>query len=72
MLMTPKEADEAAQNWRGMDGATAWHLIDRHADNWAEVGEMMDAWLRANTTPLPPNATSHRSAACGASAGLTG
>lgn len=56
MLMTPKEADEAAQNWRGMDGATAWHLIDRHADNWAEVGEMMDAWLRANTTPLPPNA----------------
>ena len=23
MLMTPKEADEAAQNWRGMDGATA-------------------------------------------------
>lgn len=46
--MTPQEADER-QNWQGMDGATAWHLIERHADNWSEVGEMMDAWLRANT-----------------------
>lgn len=45
--MTPKEAD-AAQQWAGMDGATAWHLIDRHADGWDEVGEMMNAWLRAN------------------------
>jgi len=27
-----------------MDGAIAWHLIERHADGWAEVGEMMDAW----------------------------
>lgn len=45
--MTPEEADKA-QNWLGMDGATAWHLIDRHADNWNEVGELMNAWLRAN------------------------
>ena len=34
--------------WLGMDGATAWHLIDRHADNWNEVGELMNSWLRAN------------------------
>ena len=45
--MTPEEADKE-QNWLGMDGATAWHLIDRHADNWNEVGELMNAWMRAN------------------------
>lgn len=45
--MTEEEAD-IAQNWEGMDGAIAWHLIFRHADGWAETGEMMEAWLRAN------------------------
>ena len=45
--MTPEEAD-AAQDWQGMDGAVAWQLIDRHALNWHDVGEMMDAWMRAN------------------------
>lgn len=44
--MTNEEADKA-QEWRGMDGATAWHLIDRHAEDWHETGEMMNAWLRA-------------------------
>ena len=44
--MTDKDADEA-QNWSSLDGATAWHLIERHADNWQDVGAMMDAWLRA-------------------------
>ena len=44
--MTPEEAD-SAQQWKGMDGAIAWHLIERHADDWSEVGEMMNAWLRA-------------------------
>ena len=45
--VTDQEADEY-QHWKGMDGATAWHLIERHADNWNEVGAMMNAWLRAN------------------------
>jgi hypothetical protein len=45
--MTSEDADNA-QNWLSMDGATAWHLIDRHANNWNEVGELMNAWLRAN------------------------
>ena len=45
--MAPEEADKAHQ-WGGMDGSTAWHLIDRHAENWNEVGELMNAWLRAN------------------------
>jgi hypothetical protein len=45
--MTEEEAD-AAQDWKGMDGATAFMLIERHADGWNEVRQMMDAWLRAN------------------------
>lgn len=45
--MTPEEADKA-QQWAGMDGATAYQLIDRHAEDWHEIGEMMNAWLRAN------------------------
>ena len=47
MELTTEEADKM-QEWAGMDGAIAWHLIDRHADNWNEAGEMMNAWLRAN------------------------
>lgn len=37
-----------SQDWKGMDGAIAWHLIDRHSNSWDEVGEMMNAWLEAN------------------------
>ena len=40
--------EDNSQNWKGMDGAVAWHLIDRHADNWADIGKMMDEWLKAN------------------------
>lgn len=45
--MTPEEADET-QDWKCMDGATAFLLIERHADGWDEIRQMMDAWLRAN------------------------
>jgi hypothetical protein len=45
--MTPEEARQS-QNWRGISGAIAYHLIDRHADNWADISVMMDAWLEAN------------------------
>ena len=43
-------ADEARtfQRWAGMDGATAFHLIERHANGWGDVARMMDAWLVAN------------------------
>jgi hypothetical protein len=40
-----------SQDWAGMDGATAWHLINRHADGWADVAKMMGEWLAANTPP---------------------
>ena len=39
---------EDPQDWRGLSGAVAWHLIERHADGWAQVGDMMEAWLVAN------------------------
>jgi hypothetical protein len=45
--MTPEEAREF-QRWKGMDGAIAYQLIERHADGWADVGVMMNAWLEAN------------------------
>ena len=40
-----------AQDWKGMDGAQAWHLIYRHADGWGDTGAMMNAWLAANAAP---------------------
>ena len=42
--------DEARvfQNWGGMDGAVAFHLIERHANGWGDIGKMMAAWLEAN------------------------
>lgn len=39
------------QDWKGMDGMTAHHLIERHADDWAQAGAMMTAWLEANAAP---------------------
>jgi hypothetical protein len=48
----PGVGEEGAQNWQGMDGAIAFHLIERHAEGWNQVGEMMEAWRAANT-PAP-------------------
>lgn len=50
--------EDNSQQWKGMDGSTAWHLIDRHADNWADVGKMMDEWLKENSeSPIATPAT---------------
>jgi len=35
------------QNLSKTGGSVAWHLIDRHAENWREAGDMMEAWARA-------------------------
>ena len=45
--MTAEEA-RSFQDWAGMDGACAFHLIERHASGWDEVARMMQAWLDAN------------------------
>jgi hypothetical protein len=42
---------DGSQDWAGMSGITAWHLIDRWANNWADIGKMMGEWLAANTPP---------------------
>ena len=52
-LVQKPTIENNSQNWQGMDGATAWHLIDRHADGWADVAKMMGEWLAANTPPAP-------------------
>lgn len=49
---TPTTDDINLQNWKGMDGACAWHLIDRHADDWSHVARLMNAWLEANREDL--------------------
>ena len=50
-LVQEPTIEDNSQDWDDMDGATAWHLIYRHADGWADVGKMMDEWRKANTTP---------------------
>ena len=47
LTMTREEAQNI-QDWKGMDGATAFHLIERYANGWSDVALMMDAWLTAN------------------------
>ena len=39
--------EDASQNWDKIDSAVAWHLIERHAENWADVGKMMDEYVQA-------------------------
>ncbi len=42
-----------SQDWAAMDGATAYHLIERHADGWDDIRLMMTEWLTANAAPPP-------------------
>lgn len=51
---TEGEEPDESQNWKGMSGAVAWHLIDRHGEDWADIGNKMDSWLKANTAPPEP------------------
>lgn len=39
--------DEDKIDYSNPDGAVVWHLIERHADNWADIGQMMDSWRNA-------------------------
>jgi hypothetical protein len=42
-----------SQDWKGMDGSIAFHLIERHAENWSDTGKMMGDWLAANQAAQP-------------------
>lgn len=44
-----------SQEWARLDGVTAYHLIERHADNWADIGKMMDEWLAARSSAMQPH-----------------
>ena len=50
-LSMTKEEAATFQEWRGMDGACAFHLIERHANGWGDTARMMEAWLAANVSP---------------------
>jgi len=39
--------EDASQDWAKLDGAVAWHLIERHAENWGDIGKMMDEYVAA-------------------------
>jgi hypothetical protein len=43
--------DDNSQDWKGMDGATAFWLIERHSNNWTDAKKMMNEWFEANSTP---------------------
>ena len=49
-LRGAQNTEALPQDWKGVDGAIAFHLIDRHADGWADTGRMMGEWLDANKT----------------------
>lgn len=49
----PTVEDINAQRWTGMDGTTAFHLIERHGDDWWHCGRLMEAWRAANSPAAP-------------------
>ncbi len=61
--MTEHEA-ETFQQWCGMDGYTAFNLIERHADGWEDIAMMMGAWHRANLADDKADAAEDERAAC--------
>lgn len=52
-------ADDS-QEWAGMSGNQAWHLIFRHADGWGDIDKMMEEWRAANTPPAAPAKPLHQ------------
>lgn len=45
--MTMPTIEDASQDWGKVDPAIAWHLIERHADSWADIGKMMTEYVQA-------------------------
>ena len=42
-----EHAPSTEQEWAKVDPAVAFHLIERHAEDWADAGRMMEAWRDA-------------------------
>ncbi|WP_249180444.1 hypothetical protein [Burkholderia vietnamiensis] len=51
-LTVPDWAEGDDQAWDKVMPAVAWHLIERHGENWAHIGRMMQAYLDAHTATL--------------------
>ncbi|ENH6339273.1 hypothetical protein ABWH74_002614 [Burkholderia vietnamiensis] len=51
-LTVPDWAEGDDQAWDKVTPAVAWHLIERHGENWAHIGRMMQAYLDAHTATL--------------------
>lgn len=42
------------QDWAKLDGATAWLLMERHANNWSDIEKMMDEFVAAKVALAQP------------------
>lgn len=42
-----------SQDWSKISGAVAFHLIERHADDWREAGDMMEAFAASRAAARP-------------------
>lgn len=49
--LTIPEIEDNSQNWEDCDPAIAFHLIERHASNWADAGKMMAEFAEAKAAP---------------------
>lgn len=62
-MQVPTVEDIESQHWERVDGAVAWHLVDRHAEDWSHTARLMHAWrdaavaeairAREQKSPLP-------------------
>lgn len=44
----------AGQEWAKVSPDVAFHLIERHAENWAHAGQLMEAWRLAVNAAANP------------------
>lgn len=47
---------DTSQDWEKLDGAVAYHLIERHGEDWADIGAKMEAWGKARFAAPQPAA----------------
>lgn len=46
-ICLPETKPDTSQEWGRLDGGSAFHMIERHAEDWADTGRMMETWFRA-------------------------
>ncbi|SCU73469.1 hypothetical protein CNECB9_1150013 [Cupriavidus necator] len=53
----PDTVPDTSQDWAKLGGAVAYHLIERHGEDWADIGRKMDAWGAARFAGPPSSDT---------------